>query len=307
MNYYFWNSLTNAGGYKAVELVGGSIRQIKMPAFIDAELSNGACQIMLKIPSLYKDRCVLIVKGFKYADTNRKFDAQGRDVNINLIIESAKSDCEKLARICVGILSEWDNCRRYLGESIEKANTELSYNINQTRYEQLLEYLATYPLSIKCDNNTIRLNTSSPNILLGLTPGATKDYYAMMKRTLYAAFRLPDEHSAQWSLVMAEEDINKLTKKAITEDYNSFESKVLGVEAKNYFDGNTHVADKTNDEIGDREASGKTLTQHPDINHESHSDNSNPIIKAWKWFNSQSLRVRYLIVFSLGLLVGLFF
>lgn len=308
MRYYFWNSLTNAGGYKAIELTNGSIQQIKMPAFIDAELSNGACQIMLKVPSLHKDRCILIVKGFKYADTNRRFDAQGRDVNINLILESAKSDCEKLARICVGFLTEWDNCRRYLGESIEKVNTDLSYNINQTRYEQLLEHLAQYPTTMKSRNRTIRLNTSSPNTLLGLSSGATKDYYAMMKRTLEKAFKLPEENSTLWSSVIEGEELNNITKDVTTKEYGSFERDVLNKkEPEDNLGGHTHDIDESNNTSGAKDKPKSDIILSSNTTNESHSNPSNPIIKVWKWFGRQSACVRYLIIFGLGLLVGLLF
>ena len=280
MKYYFWNSLTNAGGYKAVELVDGEIKQIKLPSYIDAELSNGACQVMLRT-SRDNNQCFLIVKGFKYKDSERKFDAQGRDVNINLVIESDIKDYEKLARVCVGFLTEWNNCRQFLGSSIENADNDLCYNINQDRYERLLGYLASFPLMIKCNGKDVCLSTNTSHSLLVLSSGASKDYYATMKNTLYGAFKLPNDYADAWSVVISSNDFASQITEPQTCAYSDFENEVLAIST-------THA--DTNITISERDV---------------HTFDYNELFNKTKmWFVQLPPFLKYLLVFLVGLWLG---
>lgn len=282
MKYYFWNSLTNAGGYKAVELVDGEIKQIKLPSYIDAELSNGACQVMLRT-SMDNNQCFLIVKGLKYNDSERKFDAQGRDVNINLVLESGINGYEKLARISVGFLMEWDNCRRFLGELIESSNTDLCYNINQKRYELLLGHLASFPLTAECNGKDIRINTKSSHSLLVLSTGSSKDYYRTMRSTLYSAFKLSNDYNDAWSVVINSNDFAIQIKNSQTCGYNDFENAVLAISSTS-IDTNTDIT------INEREA---------------HSFDYNELFnKAKMWFVQLPPFLKYLLVFLIGLWLG---
>jgi len=301
MNYYFWNSLTNAGGYKAVELVDGEIRQIKLPSFIDAELSNGACQMMLRT-SIDGERCFLIVKGFKYKDTERKFDAQGRDVNINLVIESGINDYEVLAKISVGFLTEWDNCRRFLGEPIEESNNGLCYNINQKRYERLLDSLASSPLRVNHNEYNLRLNANSSHALLVLSSGSGKDYYERMKQTLYGAFKLPNDNKEAWSVIVSSEDFASLTNAPQTSIYCDFENLVLGKSS------NQCVQKESVCNPGNSEQNVSTCIEGSNIvvskEEESTTENGRNHSKMKDRFDQLPSSTKYILVFLMGLLIG---
>lgn len=232
MKYHFLNSFNLGAGYEDADYVNGHIVKPnrRLPDELNMDYKNGGCLFVLRS---CKDYCYLLIKKILYVNKQKTLVQQGRTVNINFSIEAALNELPQVCNICAGILTEWGNFCRRLGDVIQipsADHNEYGYSIDKQQFEKLLSYMeergrkAALPSKV---GNALKKH-SSEGILL-VVPSENKQYYIDNFKAIDSSgknFRLLLK---SWDCVLsASRDTNnpmefeKLTSLNFTEDYEAF-------------------------------------------------------------------------------------
>lgn len=260
MRYHFYNSFNLGAGYSHADYINGKPVQPQqdLPHELAVDYMNGGCIIALRS---YDGIAYLLVKKILYTNSNKTHTQQGRTVNINFSIETTEDKLTELSMICKGIIAEWKNFCRRLGDIIvipASDKNEYNYSIDPIELDGLFSYMKHIG---QCANLTPKLdfalNRPKKGTAILLVPLGNEEYYAKNAESL----RLPSEHkksSVHWTCVLPASKnekepglFEKLTRKLHTLDYETFVNELsrLVVSTKKtpqtVDDKNRGVGDKT--------------------------------------------------------------
>lgn len=237
MTYHFYNSFNLGAGYSHADYIDGrpTATRRKLPHELDLDYKNGGCVMALRACD---NIAYLLVKKILYTNRQKTFTQQGRTVNINFSIETSRNELNRLCMITIGILSEWKNFCRRLGDIITIPaidGNEYNYSINPAELEQLvngMEKVGRSARKLPLYGDALRNPQRSDAVLL--VPIKTESYYASNASSL----ELDDKRykRVRWSCVIPASRSDKepdmfeqLTQSPMTADYDMFLNN-LGVD-----------------------------------------------------------------------------
>ncbi len=237
MIYHFYNSFNLGAGYCHADYIGGKpvMTQRELPHELKMDYMNGDCVMALRSCD---DIAYLLVKKILYVNKNKTHVEQGRTVNINFSIETSANEILKLSMICKGILAEWNNFCRRLGDIITIPavdRNDFNYSIDPIQLNGLFSYMEE--VGRKAHLASPKLDATLDNPKKGaailLVPIGDEKRYTKNAENL----RLPSEGrkpSVHWTCVLPASKIEsapatfeKLTRMPLTEDYDVFLRQLL--------------------------------------------------------------------------------
>ncbi len=254
MIYHFYNSFNLGAGYCHADYIGGKpvMTQRELPHELKMDYMNGDCVMALRSCD---DIAYLLVKKILYVNKNKTHVEQGRTVNINFSIETSANEILKLSMICKGILAEWNNFCRRLGDIITIPavdRNDFNYSIDPIQLNGLFSYMEE--VGRKAHLASPKLDATLDNPKKGaailLVPIGDEKRYTKNAENL----RLPSEGrkpSVHWTCVLPasknENDpamFEKLTRMPLTDDYDIFLQQVSEHTA-----GHNHNKDQSTQQV----------------------------------------------------------
>lgn len=232
MKYHFLNSFNLGAGYEDADYVEGRVvrPERKLPDELDLDYKNGGCLLSLRV---CKDYAYLLVKKILYVNKQKTLVQQGRTVNINFSIEATLDELSQLCDICAGVLTEWGNFCRRLGDIVQipsSDNNEYGYSIDKLQFDRLFFYIqnqgrnAVLPTRI----GKALKSHSSQGILL-VVPSEDVLYYIDNFKAIDPSGKKGHFLLKNWDCVLSASrdpkkpmEFEKLTSNSFTKDYDAF-------------------------------------------------------------------------------------
>lgn len=313
MKIHLYTSFTLSAGYQCASLTEQGLKSPTIPNAIKADFVNGSCKIVLRgVPS--EDLAYLVVKDINYLNTEKQIDEQGRKVFINFALETDMAHFSDLAHVFMGLICNWNNAIKYLGQlyTIPYSSNEFNYNVDLQRFMGLINYLksSTNPCAANIRNVINRLSAGDSLIVI---KGNDKDYYRKMTDDISSRTqsRFSDEKR---HLITGNELEKAIESSEKSEDYHVFNKHI-----EDDMDHMECIKENLQEEVSDVGNSSQTNLANTEqqsvvANSDSHSDNSNNLesIKATtddsECFSPMNMSKRYVLYiigsFVLGMAIG---
>lgn len=231
MTYHFYNSFNLGAGYSHADYIDGrpTVPQRKLPHELDIDYKNGGCIMVLRTCG---DMAYLLVKKILYTNHQKTHVQQGRTVNINFSIEGSFSELSKLCMITLGILSEWKNFCRRLGDLIvipAVDGNEYNYSIDSIDLDKLMLWMEKVGMNTHLPQLEASLRHPQKNDAILLVPMKSERYYVSNASSLDLTNNTFHKQPVHWLCVIPasrnEKDpdtFEKLTQFPRTSNYIKF-------------------------------------------------------------------------------------
>lgn len=221
MKIHLYTSFTLSAGYQYASLTEQGLKSPTIPSAIKADFVNGSCKIVLRgVPA--EDLAYLVVKDINYLNTEKQTDEQGRKVFINFALETDMAHFSDLAHVFMGLICNWNNAIKYLGQlyTIPYSSNEFNYNVDLQRFMGLINYLksSTNPCATNIRNVINRLSDGDGLIVI---KGNDKDYYRRMTDDISSRIRSRFSNEKRY-LITEDEFEQAIESSEIKDDYPVF-------------------------------------------------------------------------------------
>ena len=221
MKIHLYTSFTLSAGYQYASLTEQGLKSPTIPSAIKADFVNGSCKIVLRgVPA--EDLAYLVVKDINYLNKEKQIDEQGRKVFINFALETDMAHFSDLAHVFMGLICNWNNAIKYLGQlyTIPYSSNEFNYNVDFQRFMGLINYLksSTTPCATNIRNVINRLSDSDGLIVI---KGKDKDYYRRMTDDISSRIRSRFSNEKRY-LITENEFEQAIESSEMLKDYSAF-------------------------------------------------------------------------------------